>query len=78
VRPFPFPPSLCPGVARELTSLHLSLAEADDLEASEEDEGFDLVSRAEAALALPDDHFLEQAAKEAPTQKQVDAAATLE
>ncbi|GAA5849265.1 hypothetical protein JCM9279_006430 [Rhodotorula babjevae] len=52
--------------------------EADDLEASEEDEGFDLVSRAEAALALPDDHFLEQAAKEAPTQKQADAAATLE
>ncbi|GAA5939496.1 hypothetical protein JCM3775_004839 [Rhodotorula graminis] len=52
--------------------------EAEDLEASEEDEGFDLVSRAEAALALPDDHFLAQAAEEAPTRKQADAAATLE
>lgn len=53
-------------------------AEAEDLEASEEDEGFDLVSRAEAALALPDEHFLEEVAKEAPTKKPVNAAATLE
>ncbi|TNY22318.1 hypothetical protein DMC30DRAFT_392541 [Rhodotorula diobovata] len=52
--------------------------EAEDLEASEEDEGFDLVSRAEAALALPDEHFLEEVAKEAPTKKPVNAAATLE
>ncbi|GAA6016674.1 hypothetical protein JCM10207_000144 [Rhodosporidiobolus poonsookiae] len=53
-------------------------SEAEDLEAEEEDEGFDLVSRAEAALALPDDHFLEKVAEEAPTKKVVEAAASLE
>ncbi|GAA5954275.1 hypothetical protein JCM10213_003362 [Rhodosporidiobolus nylandii] len=53
-------------------------SEAEDLEAEEEDEGFDLVSRAEAALALPDEHFLEKVAKEAPTKKEAEAAASLE
>ncbi|GAA5831614.1 hypothetical protein JCM11251_000769 [Rhodosporidiobolus azoricus] len=55
-------------------------SEAEDLEAEEEDEGFDLISRAEAALALPDEHFMEEVAKEAPTQqkKQGEAAASLE
>ncbi|BGP04194.1 Oxidoreductase [Rhodotorula toruloides] len=50
--------------------------EDDDLH--EEEEDFDLVSRAEAALALPDQHFLEEAAKEAPTRKEVEAASSLE
>ncbi|GAA6053980.1 hypothetical protein JCM3770_002402 [Rhodotorula araucariae] len=52
--------------------------EAEDLAAEDEDEGFDLISRAEAALALPDEHFLEQVAKEAPTNKPTEAAASLE
>ncbi|BGP28265.1 mitochondrial intermembrane space import and assembly protein [Rhodotorula toruloides] len=50
--------------------------EDDDLH--EEEEGFDLVSRAEAALALPDQQFLEEAAKESPTRKEAEAASTLE
>lgn len=44
----------------------------------EEDEEFDLIQRAEAALALPDEHFLEIAAESAPTRNEVGAAATLE
>ncbi|BGP44102.1 Oxidoreductase [Rhodotorula kratochvilovae] len=52
--------------------------ESEDLAAEDEDEGFDLISRAEAALALPDEHFLEEVAKEAPTKKPAEAAANLE
>jgi hypothetical protein len=44
----------------------------------EEDEEFDLIQRAEAALALPDEHFLEIAAESAPTRNEASAAATLE
>lgn len=44
----------------------------------EEDEEFDLVQRAEAALALPDEHFLEIVAESAPTRNEAGAAATLE
>lgn len=44
----------------------------------EEDEEDDLIQRAEAALALPDEHFLEAAAKHAPTKDAVNAAASLE
>lgn len=44
----------------------------------DEDEEYDLVQRAEAALALPDEHFLEAAAEHAPTKDSANAAATLE
>ena len=44
----------------------------------EEDEEFDLIQRAEAALALPDEHFLEIVAESAPTRNEAGAAATLE
>ncbi|GAA5877610.1 hypothetical protein JCM3774_005357 [Rhodotorula dairenensis] len=50
----------------------------DDAMEEEEEEDFDLVQRAEAALALPDEHFLEAAAKHAPTKEPVNAAASLE
>ncbi|GAA5852132.1 hypothetical protein JCM8547_000170 [Rhodosporidiobolus lusitaniae] len=43
--------------------------EAEDLEVEEEDEGFALATRAEAALALPDEHFLGEVAKEAPAHR---------
>ncbi|GAA6007929.1 coiled-coil-helix-coiled-coil-helix domain-containing protein [Rhodotorula paludigena] len=52
--------------------------EAEDLADGEEEDGFDLVQRAEAAIALPDEHFLEAAAAEAPTSKPSSAAAALE
>ena len=67
-----------PGIADESEVIRLDVNNPSLVTEFAKDEGFDLVSRAEAALALPDDHFLEQAAKEAPTQKQADAAATLE
>ncbi|GAA5915951.1 hypothetical protein JCM5296_002216 [Sporobolomyces johnsonii] len=53
--------------------------DAEDLEADDAEE-YDLVSRAEAALQLPDDHFLEKVVDtdERPTQKQAEAAASLE
>ncbi|KAG0655591.1 Oxidoreductase [Rhodotorula mucilaginosa] len=50
----------------------------DDAMDDEEDEEFDLIQRAEAALALPDEHFLEIAAESAPTRNEASAAATLE
>ncbi|GAA5992665.1 hypothetical protein JCM10908_002716 [Rhodotorula pacifica] len=50
----------------------------DDAMDEEEEEEFDLIQRAEAALALPDEHFLEAAAEHAPTKDEVAAAASLE
>lgn len=52
--------------------------EAEDLADGEEEDGFDLVQRAEAAIALPDEHFLDAAAAEAPTSEPSSAAAALE
>ncbi|GAA6030560.1 hypothetical protein JCM8097_006207 [Rhodosporidiobolus ruineniae] len=53
---------------------------ADDDE--EEESEASLIERAEAALALPDSHFLEEVvekvAEEAPTRKEAEAAASLE
>ncbi|GAA5879636.1 hypothetical protein JCM1840_000595 [Sporobolomyces johnsonii] len=53
--------------------------DAEDLEGDDAEE-YDLVSRAEAALQLPDEHFLEKVvdADERPTEKQAEAAASLE
>ncbi|GAA5990433.1 hypothetical protein JCM11641_007944 [Rhodosporidiobolus odoratus] len=53
-------------------------SDAEDLEEEAQDEGFDLISRAEAALALPDEHFLHKVAEEVPTRKEAEAAASLE
>ncbi|GAA5959903.1 hypothetical protein JCM21900_005999 [Sporobolomyces salmonicolor] len=55
--------------------------DAEDLESGDDDaEEYGLVSRAEAALQLPDEHFLEKLvdAEERPTEKQAEAAASLE
>lgn len=49
-------------------------ADADD----DDEEDYDLIQRAEAALALPDEHFLEVAAEHAPTNDVANAAASLE
>ncbi|POY71070.1 hypothetical protein BMF94_5915 [Rhodotorula taiwanensis] len=48
--------------------------DADD----DDEEDYDLIQRAEAALALPDEHFLEVAAEHAPTNDVANAAASLE
>ncbi|GAA5932505.1 hypothetical protein JCM1841_000231 [Sporobolomyces salmonicolor] len=55
--------------------------DAEDLDSGDDDaQEYDLVSRAEAALQLPDEHFLEKVvdAEERPTEKQAEAAASLE